>query len=154
MENKSGNPLEKKENVMVEADNPLEENNGNVIVYEEEVSLLIHKGPIPDAETFYRLQQIDPSFPGTIIKMAVQSSDAEIRKIDAEIKRKEEKSKLKERKLKLEARGQLFIFILALILIGVSVFLVLKGYGLIAIVPFLGGISPIITTVINNLAKK
>ena len=46
------------------------------------------------------------------------------------------------------------MFILALVLIGVSVFLVLKGYGLIAIVPFLGGISPIITTVINNLTKK
>jgi len=147
MENEHGNPLEEKnENIPVESGNPSEEKNENVIVYEQEVSVR-YQGPIPDPYTFYKLKEVDPSFPERVMKMAESNNDVEI-------KIKEQKSKRKQQEIGLESRGQLFIFILALVLIGVSVFLVLKGYELIAIVPFLGGISPIITTVINNLAKK
>jgi uncharacterized membrane protein len=128
------------------ADNPLEEKNESLTVYEQEVSIQ-YAGPVPHPLIFEGLKKVDPSFSERVMKMAEANNDAEIRI-------KEQKSKRKQQKIGLEARGQLFIFILALILIGVSVFLVLKGYGLIAIVPFLGGISPIITTVINNLMKK
>jgi hypothetical protein len=115
----------------------------------------------PHPDIFEGLSKVDQSFPREVMDMAKANSEAEIRKVDAEIRKTDaeirkmdEENKLDHRNVTQEGIGQVFIFILTLILIGVSVFLALEGHELLAIAPFLGGMIPIITAAIQSLKKK
>jgi len=125
------------------------------IEYEEQ-----YEGFVPHPSILEGLKRSDPTFPERVVSMAESLSNAEIRKIDAEIRKMDAEtrkidadSKLEGKVVAQEGLGLIFIFTLALILIGASILLVFKGHEMLAIVPFFGGMAPIITAAIQNLRK-
>ena len=129
-------------------DSPVKDEKGIYVIQELQESAIYeqYEGFIPHPEIFKGLSEVDSSFPERVMKMAEDNNELEIRIKDQE-------SKLAQKKVNLEARGQVFIFTLALILIGASVIFAFAGLEKLAIPAIIGGMAHIFTTAIRNLRK-
>ena len=98
----------------------------------QELEIERYESFIPHPDIIKGLGEVDPTFPERVMKMTEDNNRNEII---------------------LERRGQIFIFILVLVLIGAGIVFAIRGYIELAIPAFIVGAAHIITTAIQNLRK-